>query len=55
MLFSLAVAKVLRPDQAEDERALRELAEEAEVLDAIAHPVIVRGFDAVLEGPARTC
>ena len=50
-LFSLAVAKVLRPDQADDERALRELAEEAEVLDRVSHPVIVRGFDAVLEGP----
>lgn len=49
-LFSLAVAKVLRPDQAGDERALRELAEEAEMLERLAHPVIVRGFDAVLEG-----
>jgi serine/threonine protein kinase len=50
-LFALGVAKVLRPDQAEDERALRELGEEAEVLGRIAHPVIVRGFDAVLGGP----
>lgn len=50
-LFSLAVAKVLRPDVADDERALRELREEAEVLDRTAHPVIVRGFGAVLEGP----
>ncbi|HZA90028.1 MAG TPA: serine/threonine-protein kinase [Solirubrobacterales bacterium] len=50
-LFSIVVAKILRPDLAEDERALRELAEEADVLDALAHPVIVRGFDAVLEGP----
>lgn len=50
-LFSLAVAKVLRPDQAGDERALRELGEEAEVLRSVAHPVIVRGFDAVLDGP----
>lgn len=50
-LFSLAVAKVLRPDQAADERALRELAEEAEVLGEVAHPVIVRRFDAVLEPP----
>ncbi len=49
-LFSLAVAKVLRPDQAEDERALRELREEAEALERLAHPVIVRGFDAVIEG-----
>ena len=50
-LFSLAVAKILRPDQVEDERALRDLREEAAVLEALAHPVIVRGFDAVLEGP----
>ena len=49
-LFSLAVAKVLRPDQAASERALRDLAEEAEALAALAHPVLIRGFDAVLEG-----
>ena len=49
-LFSLAVAKVLRPAYAGEERALRDLAEEAEVLEALAHPVIVRGFDAVLDG-----
>jgi serine/threonine protein kinase len=50
-LFSLAVAKVLRPDHVGEERAMRELRDEAEVLGALAHPVIVRGFDAVLEGP----
>jgi len=50
-LFALAVAKILRPDQVGDERALRELAEEAEVLRRVSHPVIIRGFDAVLEGP----
>lgn len=49
-LFSLAVAKVLRPDQAEDEHALRELREEAEALERLSHPVIVRGFDAVIDG-----
>jgi eukaryotic-like serine/threonine-protein kinase len=50
-LFAITVAKVLRPDYAEDERALRELAEEAEALASLAHPVLVRGFDTVLEGP----
>ena len=50
-LFALAVAKVVRPDQAQDERALDELRIEAQVLDRLRHPVIVRGFDAVLEGP----
>ena len=50
-LYSLAVAKLLRPDQADDEKALRDLGEEAEVLRALAHPVLIRSFDAVLEGP----
>jgi len=50
-LYALAIAKVIRPDQAEDERALRELGEEAELLAGLAHPVIVRGFDAVVDGP----
>jgi eukaryotic-like serine/threonine-protein kinase len=50
-LFSLAVAKVLRPDQADSERALRELGEEARVLELLAHPVLIRSFDAVLDGP----
>jgi eukaryotic-like serine/threonine-protein kinase len=45
------VAKLIRPDQAEDESALRALRREAEALDALAHPVILRGFDAVLEPP----
>jgi serine/threonine protein kinase len=49
-LHAICVAKLLRPDQASDERALRELAEEAELLDRLGHPVIVRGFDAVLDG-----
>jgi eukaryotic-like serine/threonine-protein kinase len=50
-LLSLAVAKVLRPQRVEDPRFLDELREEAEALERLAHPVIVRGFDAVLEGP----
>jgi eukaryotic-like serine/threonine-protein kinase len=49
-MHAIAVAKVLRPDQAEDEKALRDLREEAELLERISHPVIVRGFDAVLDG-----
>jgi serine/threonine protein kinase len=49
-LFALAVAKVLRPDSVSETRALRELREEAEALDRLAHPVLVRGFDAVLDG-----
>ncbi|HEX8122481.1 MAG TPA: serine/threonine-protein kinase [Solirubrobacteraceae bacterium] len=49
--FALMVAKVLRPDRAEDPNELRGLRHEAEALEALAHPVLVRGFDAVLEGP----
>jgi eukaryotic-like serine/threonine-protein kinase len=50
-LFAICVAKILRPDQVDDDRALRELRLEAELLESIAHPVIVRGFDLVADGP----
>lgn len=50
-LYALAVAKVLRPDQAKEEKALRDLALEAEALGALAHPSLIRSFDAVLDGP----
>jgi len=50
-LFALAVAKVLRPDQVEDGKALRDLGGEVEALEALAHPSLVRCFDAVLDGP----
>jgi serine/threonine protein kinase len=50
-LFTPLAAKVLRPDQVEDEKALRDLRREAEMLDRLAHPVLVRSFDAVLDGP----
>jgi serine/threonine protein kinase len=50
-LFSIAVAKVVRPDQVEDEHTLRGLRREAELALGLAHPVVVRGFDAVLDGP----
>jgi serine/threonine protein kinase len=49
--FAVMVAKLIRPDQVEDPRALRELREEAELLGRLAHPVLLRGFDAVLDGP----
>jgi serine/threonine protein kinase len=49
--FALMVAKVLRPDRAEDPSELRSLGREADALDSLAHPVLVRGFDAVLDGP----
>jgi serine/threonine protein kinase len=49
-LFSIMVAKVLRPDLAEDESAIRGLRREAEALDRLMHPVLLRGFGAQLEG-----
>jgi serine/threonine protein kinase len=48
--LAVLVAKVLRPDQSEDPLAQRDLAREAEWLARLAHPVLVRGYDAVLEG-----
>lgn len=49
-LFALGVAKALRPDQASDEKALRDLRLEVEALDALAHPALVRSFGAALDG-----
>jgi serine/threonine protein kinase len=48
--LAVLVAKVLRPDLAGDAAAVRELRREAELLARLAHPVIVRGYDAALEG-----
>ena len=45
------VAKILRPDLVEEEYALRGLRREMEALEALAHPVLLRGFDAHIEGP----
>jgi eukaryotic-like serine/threonine-protein kinase len=53
-LLSLVVVKVLRPHLVEDERAFRGLAAEAELVERLRHPVIVRSFGAVLEGRGRT-
>jgi serine/threonine protein kinase len=50
-LFALGIAKLLRPDQVDDGKALRDLELEAEALRSLAHPSLVRSFDAVLEGP----
>jgi eukaryotic-like serine/threonine-protein kinase len=45
-----AVAKLLRPDRVGDPAAVRALSREAELLDSLRHPVIVRSFDAVVDG-----
>lgn len=49
--YTLAVAKVLRRDRLENERSRAKLRAEAELLARLAHPGIVRSFDADLEGP----
>jgi serine/threonine protein kinase len=50
-LHSLVVAKLLRPDQVYDATALRQLTAEAGLLDSLAHPLLMRSFGAVLDGP----
>jgi serine/threonine protein kinase len=50
-LFSIMVAKVVRPDQLDDEGTMRGLRREADALTSLAHPGLIRGFDAVLEPP----
>jgi eukaryotic-like serine/threonine-protein kinase len=49
-LFAVMVAKIVRPDLIEDESALRGLRREAEALDVLAHPVVLRGFGSELDG-----
>ena len=50
-LFSIMVAKVVRPNQLEDEGTMRGLRREAEALQALSHPCLIRGFGAVLDPP----
>jgi serine/threonine protein kinase len=50
-MHAVVVAKVLRPHLVEDRHTLAGLAAEAAMLDRLDHPVIVRSFDAVLQGP----
>jgi serine/threonine protein kinase len=49
--FAIMVAKVLRPALVGDDEAIGDLQHEADALGALSHPVILRGFDAVLDGP----
>lgn len=50
-LYALAVAKALRPHLVDHESALGDLRREADALDRLSHPTIVRSFDAVVDGP----
>ena len=50
-LHAVVVCKLVRPHLIEDAHTLAGLAGEWEMLQRLDHPVIVRGFDAVLDGP----
>jgi serine/threonine protein kinase len=50
-MLALVVAKCLRPHLVDDAGALRRLRRESDYLLGLRHPVVVRGFDAVLDGP----
>jgi serine/threonine-protein kinase len=50
-LHALVVAKLVRPHLVSDEATLDGLGAEATMLDRLDHPVILRAFDAVLDGP----
>jgi serine/threonine protein kinase len=44
------VVKILRPDLVDDPAAVAAIAAEAEALERLQHPVLVRSFDAILYG-----
>jgi serine/threonine protein kinase len=50
-LHAVVVAKLVRPRLVEDDHTLNGISREAETLSRLNHPVVVRMFDAVLEGP----
>jgi eukaryotic-like serine/threonine-protein kinase len=50
-MLSFVVVKIVRPDLVEDSHALSGLAAEVRLLDRLAHPVLLRRFEAVLGGP----
>ncbi|HEX2177606.1 MAG TPA: serine/threonine-protein kinase [Nocardioidaceae bacterium] len=50
-LFAPVVVKIVRPDQVDDPATLRGLERETDMVGRLNHPVIVRGFRAVLDGP----
>jgi len=50
-LFALVVVKIVRPHLVDDARALRGLETEVRLLERLHHPVLLRGFGAVLDGP----
>lgn len=50
-MMCLVVAKVIRPDQVEDDTAISALKRETEVAQRLNHPGIMRLFDSVADGP----
>jgi serine/threonine protein kinase len=50
-LHAIVVAKLVRPHLVGDEHTLAGLRAEAEMLERLDHPVILRSFGAVLDGP----
>jgi serine/threonine protein kinase len=50
-LLSTVVVKVVRPELVEDDRTLRGLTAEVELLRRLQHPVLVRSFGAAVSGP----
>jgi serine/threonine protein kinase len=48
--LAVLVAKLLRPDAVASRHGRHELVQEAEALGALAHPVLLRGFDAIADG-----
>jgi serine/threonine protein kinase len=49
--FAIMVAKVIRPDRVGHGSAQRGLEREARALERLQHPVVVRSFDVVTDGP----
>jgi eukaryotic-like serine/threonine-protein kinase len=49
-LFAPVVVKIVRPDRVDDPDTLRNLERETDMVGRLNHPVIVRGFRAVLAG-----
>lgn len=50
-LLTTVVVKILRPHRMREPEVLAGLAAEFRMLQALNHPVIARGYDAVLDGP----
>lgn len=50
-MYALVVAKLVRPDKLESASAMKGFRREAEILNSLSHPVIVRLYEAATEGP----